>query len=331
MEKLINSYNIKIYNSFGTLTNNTEVWNIKFEELKQYIDINLKLPSDIDADKKIKNIKVWLNHQRHCYKRKIRIMTNVDIYDIWYKFINDDKYKKYFLSYKENWIKNFKEVKQYIDINNKRPSSTDNDKHVKSMGFWILLQIQNYSLKTKIMTDIDIYEIWKNFINDNKYKEYFLDRTTVWFNTFNEVKKYIDTNGKRPSKQSKDKDTKSLGLWISNQTNKYKIKSEIMKNDHIYDEWTNFITSDKYKEHFLSFEEEWINMLNIVTKYLDDNGKRPPPNSIDPTVKKLERWIGFQINKYKHKTDIMKIDYYYKIWTKFMNANSQHFKRLLEK
>ena len=240
-----------IYNSFGTLTNNIEVWNNKFEELKEYIDKNNKRPSTEDKNINIKKLGIWICFQQNFYKNKIRIMKNEKMYNMWTNFINDDKYKKYFLSYRDVWINTLNDVKEYIDKNNKRPSSTDKDQKVKSLGYWISRQINIYMFKKKIMKDAYIYDVWTNLISDSKYKEYFLDRHTSWFNTFNEVKKYIDINCKRPSKQSKDIYTKSLGLWISNQTIKYKNKTEIMRNADIYNEWTNLI--NKYQKHFIKY------------------------------------------------------------------------------
>jgi hypothetical protein len=96
----------------------------------------------------------------------------------------------------------------------------------------------------------EIYKQWTNFINDDKYKEYFLDNDIVWYNTLEKVKKYIDENKKRPSCMSKDKEIKTLGVWISTQQNNYKTKSYIMSSEEIYNQWTDFINDDKYKEYF---------------------------------------------------------------------------------
>jgi hypothetical protein len=100
------------------------------------------------------------------------------------------------------------------------------------------------------MKDNIIYNNWINFINDDKYKEYFLDNNTIWLNTFEKVKKYIDNNNKKPSAMSKNSNIKTLGYWISTQQKKYKNKIEIMKDNIIYNTWTNFINDDKYKEYF---------------------------------------------------------------------------------
>ena len=65
-----------------------------------------------------------------------------------------------------------------------------------------------------------------------------------------QVKIFIDTNNSRPSATSKNKDEKVLGSWISNQLTNYKKKTKIMKDEEIYNTWTEFIDNDKYKQYF---------------------------------------------------------------------------------
>jgi hypothetical protein len=96
----------------------------------------------------------------------------------------------------------------------------------------------------------EIYYQWTNFITDDKYKEYFLDNDIIWTNILDQVKQYIVNNKKRPSAADKDKKIKILGCWINTQQNNYKTKAKIMSLEEIYNQWTNFITDDKYKEYF---------------------------------------------------------------------------------
>jgi antitoxin component HigA of HigAB toxin-antitoxin module len=93
--------------------------------------------------------------------------------------------------------------------------------------------------------------------------------------TFEQVKTYIDSNNKRPSNTDKDKQIKQLGSWISNQQKNYKKKAEIMKNEEIYNNWTNLLNDDKYKQYLLSNEDNWMETLEQVKTYIDTNNKRP--------------------------------------------------------
>ena len=65
----------------------------------------------------------------------------------------------------------------------------------------------------------------------------------------------MNTNNKRPSDCDKNKNVKQLGHWIGMQLHNYKKKEQIMKNEEIYNKWTDFVNDDKYKQYFISNEE----------------------------------------------------------------------------
>ena len=100
-------------------------------------------------------------------------MSNEEIYNKWTEFITDNKYKIYYESNEDYWIKTLNQVKKYIDENNKKPSSTDKNVWIRKLSNWIRHQQQNYQNKKYIMSNEEIYNKWTTFINDNKYKIYF--------------------------------------------------------------------------------------------------------------------------------------------------------------
>ena len=150
----------------------------------------------------------------------------------------------------ELWNKKLEQVKKYIDENNKRPSKTDKNKDIKTLGKWLSTQTTNYSKQQYIMADANIRKKWEEFINDDKYKQYFLSNDQEWLNNLEQVKKYIDENGKRPSKTDKNKDIKFLGKWLSTQTTNYSKQQRIMVNENIIKKWEQFINDNKYKQYF---------------------------------------------------------------------------------
>ena len=381
-----------IYNSFGILQNCEEIWMIKFEELKKYIDENSKRPSEHNKDKQISFLGRWIQIQQRAYKKQEYIMKNKNIYNKWTEFINDPIYKVYFQSNKDNWIyilnqvklyfdtynkrpslmenkklcywiysqkaiyKNKKcimldeeiynqwtefinndkykiyfqsneeiwidiliEVKKYINDNNKRPPQHNDDIKIKKIANWIGKQQQTYIKKTEIMSNKNIYNKWTEFINDDKYKIYFQSNEHKWFDILIKLKKYIDENNKRPSEHNKDKQISFLGRWICNQQNNYKNKEQIMKNEEIYNQWTEFINNPVYKVYFQSNEDNWIDILIEVKKYINDNNKRPPQHNDDIKIKKIANWITTQIENYNNKKQIMKNEEIYNQWTEFIN------------
>jgi predicted small secreted protein len=177
-------------------------------------------------------------------------MLDDNIKKLWEDFINDDKYKEYFLSNKEEWKLNLEWVKKYIDENKKRPSMHNKNDNIKIYGSWIHHQLTNYKKKNNSMSNETIRKLWEDFINDDKYKEYFISNEEVWKLKLEWVKKYIDENKKRPSNSNKNEDIKTHGGWINTQQQNYQKKEQIMLDDNIRKLWEDFINDDKYKEYF---------------------------------------------------------------------------------
>ena len=230
---------------FKYLLSSEEIWNNNLNEVMKYIDNNDKKPS---SESKIENIKYlgnWIIMQNNKYNN-IKNKNEWDDYIKWHAFIN--KYKKYFMSNEEEWEYKLNELKLYIDDNNDRPSTHDTDENIKSMATWIQTQLQNYKNKKFIMINNNIYNKWTEFINDNKYKKYFISDNEIWLNNLKKVKDYINKENKRPSEASKIKDIRFLGGWISSQQNKYKKNIQIMKELEIKKKWEEFIT--EYQQYF---------------------------------------------------------------------------------
>jgi superfamily II DNA or RNA helicase len=307
---------------------NDQAWKNKLQQVKKYIDENNKRPSNSDKNGEIKQLASWINTQQQSYVAKKYIMANKDIYDQWTQFINSEQYSPYFLNNNQAWNNKLQEVKKYIDENNKRPPQRDKNNEIKRFAQWISNQQMNYSVKKEIMTDKTIYDQWTEFINSDKYSQYFLDNDQAWKNKLQQVKKYINENNKRPSCSDKNNDIKQLGSWISTQQKNYAVKKQIMANKTIYDQWTQFINSDKYSQYFLDNDQAWKNKLQQVKKYIDENNKRPSQHDKNNEIKQLGAWINHQQQNYATKKYIMADKTIYNQWTEFINSDkySQYFK-----
>ena len=89
-----------------------------------------------------------------------------------------------------------------------------------------------------------------------------------------------------------------------------------MKNDEIYKLWNEFITDKRYKKFFdLDNIRDWKIKLEEVKQFIDTNNARPTLR----TNKQLNQWLSDQLKKIKTKTEIMKIDEIYKLWTEFVS------------
>lgn len=223
-------------------------WKDMLNKLKNYIDKNAKRPSSEDKDNNIKTLGKWCLQQVQNYMNKTWIMKDKNIYDTWTEFITDDKYGKYFVSNNEKWKNMLEKLRQYINVNKKRPSNKDKNTDIKQLGCWCGMQIKNYRENIGIMKDKDISKLWSQFATD--YKQYFLSNEDEWKLMLEKYKQYIDKYELKPSTTDKNNDIRILATWGGTQTKNYRGKTQIMANENISKLWTEFITGPKYKEYF---------------------------------------------------------------------------------
>jgi hypothetical protein len=307
----------------------TEIWKRNLQLLKEFIDINKARPTEITNAK----LASWLGHQVNISKKRIAIMKNDIIYNIWQNFINDDKYKKYFDIENikiEKWINILNKLKNFININNARPTINSNAK----LNSWITRNINIYKNKLGIMKYEIIYNLWNKFISDATYKKYFdLDNIRDWKIKLEEVKKFILENKARPTENT----NKSLDRWIQTQITNSKRRLKIMKNDEIYNIWCECLNVGKFNK-FINIDNIaiWKQHFNEFKLYIDTNNKLP----LEKVNKELYIWYQRQISIFKKKCSIMKNVEIYKIWSEFINNrnyckffldNEIHWKKMFEK
>jgi len=294
-------------------------WKMRLEEVSRYIDENDKRPSTQDKDGKIKKLGQWIQTQKTNYPKQKDIMKNQEIRQLWEEFV--EKYGKYFLSNEENWKMTLLEVSKYIDENDKRPSSEDQDNNIKKLGLWIFTQKKNYQKEKEIMKKLEIRQLWEEFVEN--YGKYFLSNEENWKMILKEVSKYIDENDKSPSQHDKDEKIKKLGQWISHQKKNYRKEEFIMKDLEIRQLWEEFI--EKYAKYFISNEENWKMTLQEISKYIDENDKSPSQYDKDEKIKKLGIWVCHQKKNYQKEEKIMKNQEIRQLWEEFIEKYASYF------
>ena len=302
-----------------------EKWFDKLRKVEEYIQENNKLPSSNDKDKAIFSLANWICMQKIKYKNKKEIMENEDIRTIWEDFV--ERYPDLFMTDEEAWFDKLRKVEEYIQENNKLPSSNDKDKDISSLGHWIPRQNRNYVDKNQIMGNENIRVVWEDFKERNQ--TLFKSAEEVWYANRNKVEEYIQTYNKLPSKHNKDDSISILGSWVSWQKQNYKNKTNkntIMVNEEIRTEWGDFV--EKYPEVFKPRvgEEVWMNHFQKVCEYIQKYNMRPSKHSKDKYIGSLGRWITMQISMYKNKQWIMGNEEIRIIWNDFIEKNPEIFK-----
>ena len=305
-------------------------WINKLQSLKEFININNRLPHNLDN-----KIYRWFIIQKLYYKKNIKIMKIPIIKNLWEEFIAE--YKKYFtkniinnelktknnelktknneLKTKNNklkpknnklninkWINKIESLKNYINTYNKLPSTIDKNAVFRSLAVWQNVQIKNYNKKQKNMKNDIILNKWKEFILEyNKY-----------YNLINDI---ITINKTKRMKSDK----RIIAIWFK-KFNKLKLYIDVNKNiPFVFDtnkenikiaNWLqrqiNYynkniktmiipIILDKWKEFILEYNIYFENTNNtkLIKKkfdYLKDNTNK--------NYKNREQWLLF-FNKLK--------------------------------
>lgn len=221
-----------------------DAWNTMLTNVKNYIDKYGIRPSGNSKDSEIMHMGRWILQQNNDYTKKRYSMGNKEKRLKWKQFIGE--YSKYFMSYKEIWCEKLELVKKYIDKHKTIPLHTAKDDNVRSLGCWLADQRKNYPRKLRTMKNKDIREKWKEFLKT--YGTHTKSKKDNWYESLDEVKKYIDSNKKRPASTSKDSSTRKLGYWITHQIVNYSRRLYIMTQENYRNSWENFIK--EYKEYF---------------------------------------------------------------------------------
>jgi len=161
-EEFINDIKYKKY-----IQSYYDSWLDTLNSIKKYINLHKKRPSGVSKDKEIKRLGLFINHQKDQYDKQSSCMKRPEFKIEWENFLIE--YGDYMLSYYDKWKKTLNDVKQYINIHNKRPSEGKNLK----LANWIGKQLDNYKKNKHTMTDGQYRNAWEEFINDDKYKQYF--------------------------------------------------------------------------------------------------------------------------------------------------------------
>jgi superfamily II DNA or RNA helicase len=309
-----------IYTNIGKLVNSEEIWMQKLEDVKAYIDEFKHRPSQRG---RYKILGKWINTQiSRNAKYKIAIMQNEKIYNLWIDFISNEKYKIYFQTNELKWINKLKDVELYLDTNNKRPSHRNTNKYDLHIALWINNTMYHYKHKSQMMKNKKIYKIWTDFINNEKYKKFFITKNEIndfnkWECNLKKLENYIKENKKLPIPKDINKDIAYLGEWVSTQKKLYKNKTQIMKNKEIYKIWTNFIECKDYQKYFIREIEKWYYNLEQIKIYINQNNRTPSVKNVNKNIAYLGNWLSSQ--KLKRAQLIQKNENIKNAWCEFIN------------
>lgn len=192
----------------------------------------------------------------------------------------------------ELWINKRNSVIEYIKTNNIKPSCSDENPNVRSLGLWISTQYKNLKQNSLTMTDLMKRELFMNLINQYDCMK-IRNSDALWMSMHDCVSEYIDVNVKSPCRRDKNIYIRKLGNWVELQFENLKKNTGAMSDSKKRELFLKLIS--KYKCLTLrNVYDKWMNKRNNVIKYIEDNKKRPTPGDKDPYIRSLGYWISTQ-------------------------------------
>jgi superfamily II DNA or RNA helicase len=292
---------------------------------------------------KVANIYIWCEE----YEEILETLSGIKEYDIMFKdkikinavdfyhskedkdieIVENDKVllSNYTLVIKEfrqyTWQEKLKMVEDYIIIYNKLPSNHSKDAKVLSIARWLVNQKKYYAKNQYCMKNILIKEIWEEFTN--RYSNLFQTNSDIWFNRFNDVKKYIEDHNKLPLEKDECPHTRKIGSWVSCQRVNYKECKGPMKDACIKEQWEEFTKANHTL--FVSNQDIWQNKFRMLQEFVEKNNKLPTKKCTISEIKMLAGWLSDQRHNYKHNNQIMQNISIRKQWEYFVNKHRNLF------
>jgi hypothetical protein len=284
-----------------TTITNEEIWEIKLEAVKTYIDGNNKWPSPSDKKLSVKLLGLWILDQTQEYgllrdrgdKYPSHIMANPLIMDKWVKFSDNSRYdcSTDFTPRDRTWLNTFEKVKEFTDKNNRRPNIRDLEPEVNRLSWWIRKSQSNWVRKLHEMSNPKIYERWDQFDHwSHRELEMKIIDQEQWYSNLLEIEKYMDENSKRPSTTDPDRRVQLLAEWLIQQQLNYQ-NNPLMSCEAIAHIWGLFIKKPLYAKYLPNDEEQWENNLEKLKTFILVNNTRPYEGDFDPDVRSIYHWF----------------------------------------
>jgi SAM-dependent methyltransferase len=248
--------------------------------LFEFYQKNGRYPLNHSKNPEEKFLCLWVVTQKGSYKKGQLSKERIDILNKTDGWVWEKDLDKIWNETHQKWVDFYQKYK-------KTPSHGSINKEEKSLGSWAHHQKNYYKTKKSYLTKerIEILNNTEGWIwEDNKEEK--------WNENYQKWVEFYQKNGNRPSKDSKNKEERSLGQWASDMRKFYKKgklsqeKIDILNNTY---GWIWEKNLDKiWNENF----QKW-------TEFYQKNEKTPSSSSKNKEEIFLGRWGSLQRKKYK--------------------------------
>jgi superfamily II DNA or RNA helicase/regulator of sigma D len=280
-------------------------WQNKLDAVREFIEKHDRRPNyNAKKGPSEKVLGSWLASQQTNIKTNKYAMAIKSQQVQFQKLLSD--YPELFQTNEEQWTSNLCKVREFIETNNRRPSSiAKKGPSEKVLGSWLETQQKNLKSNKKSMAIKSQRFQYQKLLSD--YPELFQTNEEQWTSNLCKVREFIETNNRRPSRTAKKGTSeKVLDAWLGTQqknikTNKYAmaIKSQRVQFQKLLSD---------YPELFQTNEEQWTSNLCKVREFIETNNKRPNGNAKKgPSEKVLGSWLTNQQTNLKSNKQAMAI------------------------
>lgn len=183
--------------------NSDQKWEIKYLKVIQWLNDYKKFPSTKSKNSSEKILGMW------CIAQRVNKIKGV---------LSDDYIKKlekiqgWHWSLHDLWYSKFLELKEWVNLYNRIPSSTSKNLIEKTLGLWCARQRVLYITNKLVETKIKILDT---------IRQWYWSPADMWKKIYLRVMKWIKmNNNKKPSETSTDPIEKSLAGWMKTQKKK---------------------------------------------------------------------------------------------------------------
>ena len=261
-----------------------EDFETRIKQIINFIEKNGKLPNRSSKNREENLFAQFIADQKKKFNKldndKLKLLkTNKLLYNFMISNVNNDKFKE-----------RIDEINEFVRKYKKLPKDKSKNRNEKSLGYFITDQKKKFNKldndKLKLLkTNKLLYNFMISNVNNDKFKE-----------RIDEINEFVRKYKKLPSHHSKNRDEKSLGVFICHQKEKF---------DKLSDEKIKLIKTIKILYDFMkikiqqSVKKPFNERINEINKFVKKYKKLPREKSKN----KNEKSLGYFINHQKKKFD----------------------------
>jgi len=253
----------------------------KYKLLKQWIDINKKLPVYHSNNYEEQKLGKWCTYKRMDKKHKKLSIEHIKMFE---------KLPYWYWDYNDIFLTKYGQVKQWIIIHKKIPSHGSKDKNEKQLGKWCAHRRDDKKINKLSDEYIKLLEelpYWYWTVND------------IFNQKYEQVKQWTENTNNLPRIHSNDIVERNLGLWCHTQRFEY-------KKDKLSDEYIKVL--EKIPYWFWAKEDPFDDMYEKFKNFILTNKRLPSDDPKNKYEHQLSKWcVDKRQNKKNNKLSNEKI------------------------